>query len=380
MRVLIVDTCYPAFLADHYAENPGLAEQPYEIQWGALMDTFFGTADSYSYYLEQLGHAAHEVVANCEPMQAAWLRKHGSTSSVLRANLMRHNILRQQELVLAQAKWFEPDVVYVQNIGWLLEPTLLRLRKHARMIVGQIASEAPAPRKLRRYDLILTSFPHYVDRFRALGVSAAYFRIGFDERVLDRLKQEGAPLATDGAVFVGALNRTQHRGGNALLAEASERTELAIWGYAVEGWPADSAVYRAYRGEAWGLDMYRRLRAARISLNRHIEVAEDNANNMRLYESTGVEAMLLTDEKQNLGELFEPGREVVTYGGVDDLVDKIAYYLEHEQERAAIAAAGQRRTLAEHTYRNRMEELSAILGEELSKRGHKRARISVSRR
>jgi spore maturation protein CgeB len=71
--------------------------------------------------------------------------------------------------------------------------------------------------------------------------------------------------------------------------------------------------------------------------------------------------MLLTDEKDNLGALFEPGREVETYGSEDELVEKIQHYTQHEQERATIAHNGQQRTLHEHTYGERMRELSAIL-------------------
>ena len=59
--------------------------------------------------------------------------------------------------------------------------------------------------------------------------------------------------------------------------------------------------------------MYRVLARSKIALNRHIDVAEDHANNMRLYEATGVGTFLITDAKRNLSELFEPGEEVVTY-------------------------------------------------------------------
>jgi hypothetical protein len=363
MRILIVDTCYPAFLAGHYAAQPGLEKAPYKAQWRALMDTFFGTADSYSHHLAELGHVAHEVVANCAPIQEAWAREHQA-----RIPRLLPAPLRQQEIVLAQARWFQPDVVYVQNLRRVLEPTLRRLRRHTRLVVGQIASRPPRARKLHSYDLILTSLPHYVARFEAGGARAAYFRIGFDERVLGRLEAERAPFATGGATFVGALNRSQHAGGNAVLAAAAEQVPIDVWGYDLEGWPSGSALVNAYRGEAWGLDMYRRLRSARVALNRHIAVAEDNANNMRLYEATGVGAMLLTDAKRNLHELFEPGTEVVSYDGADDLAAKVRHYLEHEDERAAIAAAGQQRTLREHTYRTRMAELATILDDELGRR------------
>jgi spore maturation protein CgeB len=111
--------------------------------------------------------------------------------------------------------------------------------------------------------------------------------------------------------------------------------------------------------------MYHVLAAARISLNRHIDVADGYANNMRLYESTGVGTLLLTDAKRNLPELFDVGKEVVSYEGPDDLVEKIEYYLAHDDERREVAAAGQRRTLAEHTYAHRMGELVGILSRHL---------------
>jgi spore maturation protein CgeB len=105
VRVLIVDTCYPAFLKAHYAERPDLADATYEVQWRALMDRFFGTCDSYSHFLGVLGHEAHEVVLNCEPLQRAWAREHGVRLK------RRMPLFRDQSLVLAQAEEFSPDVV-----------------------------------------------------------------------------------------------------------------------------------------------------------------------------------------------------------------------------------------------------------------------------
>jgi spore maturation protein CgeB len=109
------------------------------------------------------------------------------------------------------------------------------------------------------------------------------------------------------------------------------------------------------------MDMYRLLRRARIAVNRHIDTAEQFANNMRLFEATGVGAMLLTDAKANLPELFESGREVVTYSTAAELAEQVHYYLGHDEDRAAIAAAGQRRTLRDHGYDLRMVELAGIL-------------------
>jgi glycosyltransferase involved in cell wall biosynthesis len=262
------------------------------------------------------------------------------------------------ELVLAQAEWFQPDVVYVQNIGFVSASTTAALKARSRLLVGQIASDPPVPALLRGYDLILTSFPHFVPRFHSLGVASEYFRIGFDPRVLERLAE---PELRQDVVFVGALGGLQHARGNELLERAAARVPIEFWGYNLNGRRPGSPIVRRYHGEAWGLEMFRVIAGARIALNRHIDVAEDYANNMRLYEATGVGSLLLTDVKQNLGELFEVGQEVVAYRDEDELVEAVEHYLAHEEERAAVAAAGQRRTLTDHTYAVRMRELADIV-------------------
>ena len=350
VRVLIVDTCYPAFLAAHYAARPGLDAQPYDAQWRALMDTFFGTADAYSHYLGELGHQAHEVVVDCAELQRAWAAEHDLAAA------------SAERVLLAQLEDFAPDVVYLQNLHVLSDETMTALRGSGAFVAGQIASEAPPDARLRRFDLVLTSFPHFVDRFRRAGVASEHFRIGFDPRVLERLD---AREPTRDVAFVGALNGIRHRRGNRAIAVAAKRLPLDVWGYDLRGRPPWSPLRRRYRGEAWGIDMFRVLADSRIALNRHIGVAGQYANNMRLYEATGVGSLLLTDAKANLGDLFEVGREVLAYRDADDLVAQARRHLADEDARREIAAAGQARTLRDHTYAVRMRELVAILEEHL---------------
>ena len=111
--------------------------------------------------------------------------------------------------------------------------------------------------------------------------------------------------------------------------------------------------------------MFRILGQSRIALNRHIGSATRYANNMRLYEATGMGALLLTDHKENLAEIFEPGSEVLAYRSVAECVELARYYLEHELERQAIARAGRRRVLRDHTYAQRAQEMETIIDEYL---------------
>ena len=72
-------------------------------------------------------------------------------------------------------------------------------------------------------------------------------------------------------------------------------------------------------------------------------------------------ACLITDWKINLPEMFEPDAEIVAYRTPEECAEKVRYLLDHESERQAIAAAGQRRTLQDHTYEKRSEQLDSIV-------------------
>lgn len=369
MKILIVDTYYPAFLASFYAQQGDLAAADYPNQRQTLLNACFGTSDFYSRHLNALGCEAQDLVVNCVPLQQAWAKANDVPLSQLALKvpprLFRVPLLGKflaslpglMDVAIAQIKAEKPDVLYCQDLSFFPGEVLRELKQYVRLIVGQIACPLPPESFLKGYDLILTSFPHFVPRLRALGVASEYFRIGFDPRVLEKLGE--VPKDVE-ASFVGGISR-HHGKAIPVLEYLARTTPIQFFGYGADRLDADSPIRARHHGEVWGLDMYRALARSRITLNRHINVAENNANNMRLYEATGVGSLLLTDRKDNLGELFEIGKEVVAYSSQEEAAELIHYYLSHPDEAQAIARAGQARTLREHTYAHRMQELVPIL-------------------
>ena len=61
-------------------------------------------------------------------------------------------------------------------------------------------------------------------------------------------------------------------------------------------------------------------------------------------------------------EFFRSGVEVETWATLEELTDKIRYYLSHDAERKRIASAGRQRAVAEHTWDKRFARLFAELG------------------
>lgn len=70
----------------------------------------------------------------------------------------------------------------------------------------------------------------------------------------------------------------------------------------------------------------------------------------------------LAERVPEYADLFKPGVEVETWKTVDELLEKIRYYLDHPDERSEIAAAGKRRAAADHTWEKRFSMLFDELG------------------
>lgn len=369
MKILIVDTYYPAFLSSCYGAMPRLSSASYQQQLNDLLDPCFGTSDFYSRHLKALGCKAQDLIVNCVPLQTAWAKEAGRPFSSMFLQIppkaYRIPILGRLlsglpgllDIAIDQVREFRPDVLYCQDLSFFPGDVLQSLKKDIGLVVGQIACPLPAESFLKGYDLILTSFPHFVDRIRALGIQSEYFRIGFDPRVLDLLGNVTKDVPVS---FVGGISRN-HNKAIPLLEYLAAETPIQFFGYGARALARRSPIRKKHHGEVWGLEMYRALARSKITLNRHINAADNYANNMRLYEATGVGTLLITDRKDNLGELFEVGKEVVAYSTPEEAAEMIRYYLDHPDEAEQIAKAGQARTLSEHTYKKRMEELVPIL-------------------
>ncbi len=371
MRFLIINTDYPDFLRWLYARHPGLEHQPYEEQMQVRMESLFGMADFYSSNLRKLGHEAWDIHANNEPMQRAWAREHGvrlSDRYEWRFRLRRgivpwvsrvHSRKWFYEVLAAQIKHYKADVLLNQAMDGISSEFLREIKPFVRLLVGQIASPLPKNEEYSCHDLVISSLPNFVEYFRKRGIRSELHRLGFGEKVLEAINSKAdksIPVS-----FVGNVSYA-HEERVRLLEYLCQRFEnISIWGKGAESLCKDSPILQHYSGQAWGRGMYQILCESKITLNHHGRWAGEYANNCRLYEATGVGTLLITDWKVNLHEMFEVGKEVVAYRTPEECAELIQYYLEHDEEREAIAKAGQERTLREHTYYHRMQELVDIV-------------------
>lgn len=134
--------------------------------------------------------------------------------------------------------------------------------------------------------------------------------------------------------------------------------DLKIWG-SVPDWLLNRVSDRHMGREIYLDDKARAALAARISLNT-LHLAEVDGLNCRAFELAGCGAFQVVTNKPVVKEHFIPGKEIETFDSIGELIEKLRFYLKHQDLAEAIAKRGQVRAHAEHTYEHRLRELIAI--------------------
>ena len=106
--------------------------------------------------------------------------------------------------------------------------------------------------------------------------------------------------------------------------------------------------------------MYQVLSESRVTINHHGSVAP-YANNLRLFEATGLEAALVTDQRRMLDELFVLGSEVIFLRHDEGLRWSVGKLLSSPTEVIEVGSAGQARTNRDHLWSHRIPEMMTIL-------------------
>jgi hypothetical protein len=389
MRIFFIHSMF-YFMDQHLSRGIWIPGAGYEENYQHLMEDLHpATGDALAYHLSQSGHEVFFALYGCDVLQSAWAAEHNIKISLWERKTLRIRRRRQiipwlafednqdwhRSVLAVQICSFKPDIIFNYAFYALPVEWLRSVSGNARLIGWVGTEKVPDILTLKGYDLILTNAPKYIPLMRSAGIQAEYLPHGFDERVLSHFStqtERDIPVS-----FVGSYGSAGWGKGLLDTEIVARETGMLCYGSSVNKLSLDSAIRRQYGGSRWGIEMYRIYAHSKIVFNRHADVPLDangvlhdpaevvlfnEAGNVRLYEATGIGALLVTDRLPNLDTLFEPEKEVATYETGEEAVEKIRYYLEHDAERERIAQAGQRRTLRDHTCQNRASQLVSIIG------------------
>jgi spore maturation protein CgeB len=268
---------------------------------------------------------------------------------------------------------FEPDLVVVMKGHHVSLTALAALRK---LGIPTALWTFDDPYELEAnleiaggYDAVFTEEARCLEAYRASGGRGVFqLPLGCDQD-LHRPAPSADPKYESDFCFVGAgyPNRIA-------LLEALEpmlksrrvrlfgdwsRLDRDSWlhGCVVPGFLSDAEVVKYYSGAKIVLNIHRDPAEPGYERLNPSGVSADGAN-CRVFEIAAAGAFQLVDSgRSDLSRHFDIGRELVRFDGPADLARNVEHFLAHDEERRAIAEAGRRRALRDHTYDRRVAEL-----------------------
>lgn len=103
-------------------------------------------------------------------------------------------------------------------------------------------------------------------------------------------------------------------------------------------------------------EMPKVFRMSKINLNFTIPNIKSGIP-LRIWDVLGCEGFLLTNYQAEIPYYFKEGEDLVCFDGLEDLCEKVGYYLEHEEERKRIAWNGYRKVREKHSYIERIRTI-----------------------
>jgi spore maturation protein CgeB len=400
MRILLISSMYPGYLSSFYEKHKITGDISYEDHYKLLLEKSTEFVGSYTRGFRKLGTDAQFVLANDTKLQEKWAKETGFKNK------------SNYDLLFEQVTMFQPEILWIDNLSFVNREWLRNIRnklKCIRLIIGYHCSPY-GPEiidTLRAVDFVFTCTPGFRDDLEMKGIKSYLIYHAFDDAQLSMISEsssdERRAFVFSGSLITGSRfhderikiieNILKENIDISLYVSLEKRYKIiakkAIYylrnllsNIGLEKFTKQISLFeygktritsysprllKSSHKPVYGIDMIKLFSNSGIVLNMHIGVAGDYAGNMRMFEVTGAGSCLLTDNKKNLSELFDPGSEVVTYVSTEDCIEKIKWLMQHDDDRKRIAAAGHQRTIISHTVEKRCEEMIGIITAELNK-------------
>jgi spore maturation protein CgeB len=278
-----------------------------------------------------------------------------------------------QQDIIRQIESFKPDIAFFPLGSSVWESTLRRLKQRGVRLVQWCGLPAATMMKRDRInlpylDLIFQPYT-LADGLRAAGATGRieHVPIGVDlevHRPVQLTQAEYERYQSD-VCFIGGLSRF-HKARREMVEYAIEQgVHMKVWGGYRKHY-SGSPILRCWQGQIWGEEQVKALCAAKIGLNFHFDHQPgelDRGLNVRAFELPACGVFQLLQRVPSVDEIFEVGKEIVCFGSKEEMLDKIKYYLAHDEERERIATAGRLRVLRDHTWSSRVKQMLQYMSE-----------------
>lgn len=218
----------------------------------------------------------------------------------------------------------------------------------------EVRRTAHTSASLDRYDHLISYSPLDTDAFNAAGRACLHLPNAFDPRMTSE------PHHTPEVLFIGARYPRREQ----LL------THLAAQGVPVRAYGRDWSRHPVDLARTWQVNRpkvpaardigraegYALTAGAPAAINIH---GDQDGFTMKTFEVPGVSGVQLIDRK-DVSDYYEPGTEVAVFHDEEELVELCERAIRDDRWGDALREAGRQRTLAEHTWAHRADQVATL--------------------
>lgn len=406
MKILIINRLYQSYINYIYTKYPQLPTASYYKQRDIIDSDFFAWNKAWNTPFEKLGFTAEHIYTNIIPLQNKWAQEFTTTPYEK----------QEAKTVEKQIEFYKPDILFTDDVfnydgNWV--EYLKNKFSFIKLAIGHIGSPSYVVPNIKQFDFLFSCLRSIEQQLTKNGIKSAHIPHAFNAEVLNKINNP--QHVQKNFCFYGGFARGSNGHGyreellefllqnNIGLDIYSDVTSLhplkdfvTIKGKKLlyrsykmfrqigisERWMSkmpllshaarwenfnsklfSSAIRKSVKPALFGLDLYNTLVQYKAVLNIHGDLAKTEAANMRMFEVAGAGSCLITDWKQNLNELFEDEKEILSYKTKQECIEKMKWILENPEKTAAIGKNGQLRILKDHTFNNRAERIVRCLKE-----------------
>jgi hypothetical protein len=376
MKILMLWNYYPEILVHFYTKYPLISSLSYNEHRLKILDEHYGWPSELASFMLTQNFNVNFIIGNDEALQKKWACENSITYD-------KKNW--EKAIIYEQIKIFQPDILWTSSIFHYYGDFLLSLKKYTKKIIAWIGSPFLEKIDTRGISVLLTENQATLRSFHKNFEKVIVTTPGFDPLLLKLIppQQEKKYFLT----FIGSITSAHKNRLHLLNDLLKKHIPLTLfcrldkienpcirkkieWAIKTNIKNLDFynllndikkiidnyknfKVYQAIAARShtpiFGIDMYNILTQSTAILNVHIDCAGSNSGNMRLFETTGMGTCIITEKTKNIGLLFEPNTEIITYETPQEL-NSILKELEKNPGLAnKIGAAGQARILKQHT-------------------------------
>jgi spore maturation protein CgeB len=289
---------------------------------------------------------------------------------------VQRRIIRYNRAIIETALHFKPDIVVIAKGIEVKTATLAAIKEDlpstqlVNINYDDFFSRSPSnyfnnlDQIAPLYDWIFPSKKANVEELIGLKVPRVhYLPLGYDETVHYPVSpnREIATRHRSQVVFAGTFTAER-----AKFLEALADYRLSIRGGHWRKNRVSPELWRWVRQAvkkrlAWGPELSAVLNESRIALN-FFRPDNRDTHNHRTFELPACGVFTLSQRSDELYEFFEEGSEIAMFSSVEELREKVSYYLDHDRERKRMARAAHKRLIeGKHTIRDRVEKMMEIM-------------------